>query len=120
MSFPEEYTICGMLDFEWALSAPSDIEHHRCLRWLKEENEKNSNTIDLLQLLWRKVQDRGFHVQDGILEGTLRHDIISVERITSHLDSYKLWNTTPEAQRRALDDMLSKLSHILKKYDCSW
>lgn len=53
---------------------------------------------------------------EGVVKGTLRYDIWSVERLVSHLDSYRHFYKTEAAQQEALKEMLSRLTGILTKY----
>lgn len=107
--------MCGVVDFEWALAAPTDLEIHRCLKWLKTSPDENN---ELLKLLRDQLADLGTTTAGGIEPGSLRCDIMTVERLTSRLDSYKMWNDTPDLQAVALAEILAQLNQILAKHGC--
>jgi aminoglycoside phosphotransferase (APT) family kinase protein len=43
------YTITGLLDFEWAISGPEEIEFHRGFRWIKQAEP------ELREVYWRRL-----------------------------------------------------------------
>ncbi len=51
------YTITGLLDFEWAMSAPEEIEFHRGFRWIKQADPVLREVY--WRRLWSELEARG-------------------------------------------------------------
>jgi hypothetical protein len=107
------YTITGLLDFEWAMSGPEEIEFHRGFRWIKQAEPKLREVY--WRILWSELTARGVHKSACYEE---REDICSFERMISHLESYCDYFPNMEEREIFLTEKLRQLHDLLKKFHC--
>jgi len=124
-----QYAISGLLDFEWAMSAPEEIEFHRGFRWIKQADPALRDIH--WRRLWSELTARGgeFDTCQTLLQLTHslvhksayydeREDICSFERMVSHLESYCDYFPNLQEREAFLADKLQQLHNLLAKFQC--
>jgi len=106
------YIISGILDFEWAMSGPLDVEFHRGFDFLKGEDPE-------LQAYFKScLRTAGILHPDHFIDSNVRNDICKFERLVSRLESYTEWFKDPLMQRQFLGEKVNELKLILQRYNC--
>lgn len=96
---------CRLVDWEWAMAAPPDVEFNRGFQFLRDHPVAKT-------LLDKKLKERGLLCFE---DDEKRQDISKIERLVSRI-TYMSYYYQEDKLREAAQDYCSQIQQILSKY----